>query len=277
MLIYGDTELRYKVPDFLKIDCKKVFSLITDFIKTKVEEAKARGIVMGLSGGTDSTVTAKLAVEALGRDNVLVLIMPEVESSPEDIKDAVEYAEMLGLNYKRIEITGIVESVLKSCGDDYYSAPRIAKGNVKARARMIVLYYFANKMNRLVLGTGNKSEILLGYFTKYGDGGVDLLPLGDLFKSQVRLLGDFLELPEKLVWKSPSPGLWPGHKAAEELGATYEVIDPILYLFEKGRSSDEIAKELKTERSLVDRIFQMVRGSEHKRRMPPICRITQSC
>jgi len=266
--------VRYQVPDFLKIDCKKVFDLITDFIRTKTEEAKAKGVVMGLSGGTDSTVTAKLAVEALGKDNVLVLIMPEIESNPEDIRDAVEYAEMLGLNYKRIEITRIIESILESCGDNYYSAPKIAKGNVKARARMVILYYFANKMNKLVLGAGDKSEILLGYFTKYGDGGVDLLPLGDLFKSQVRLLGDFLELPEKLVWKPPSPGLWPGHKAAEELGATYGVIDPILYLFERGRSSDEIAKELRIKKSLVNRIIQMVRKSEHKRRMPPICKIT---
>lgn len=262
-----------KIPEFLKINEKKVCTKIIDFIKFYVDSADADGVVVGLSGGVDSSVAARVAIEALGKQRVLALILPEKESNPVDIGDALELAQELKLNYKKLDITKPVVEILKLGGDEYKTAPKIAKGNVKARIRMVTLYYYANKMNRLVLGTGDKSEILLGYFTKYGDGGVDILPLGDLFKTQVRLLAEYLGIPNKIAWKPSSPGLWPGHKAVDELGASYEVIDQILYLYEKGYNVDRIVKDLNISISLVMDVFKAIEKGKHKRALPPICKI----
>lgn len=265
--------MRPFIPDFLKIDEKKAIEKIARFIRIHIKNSGASGVIFGLSGGVDSSVVAELAVNAVGLDKVLALILPEKESNSVDIRDAEKIAERLKLNYIKLDITNIVRGVLSLSNDDYTSTPRIAKGNVKARVRMVTLYYFANRLNRLVLGTGDKSELTLGYFTKYGDGGVDLLPLGGLFKTQVRLIADYLKIPEEIAWKPSSPGLWPGHKALDELGADYLVIDQILYFHERKLGMDEIAEKVNVSQNLVKSIFKRIAENKHKREPPPICRM----
>ncbi len=267
--------MRYKVLDYLKIDPEGTADSIVSFIRDYVNRSGASRVVLGLSGGADSAVLAALAVAALGADRVSALVMPEMESPPEDVADAEEVARLLGLDPLVIDITEGVEFVLRSFGDSYGSSPRLARGNVKARLRMVVLYYVANKTNSLVLGSSDRSEWLLGYFTKWGDGAADLYPLLGLYKTQVKLLGDHLGLPERIVWKPSSPGFWPGHLASEELGADYDVIDPILHLYvDRGASVEEISRTVGVDPEFVRRITSRVSASEHKRRFiagpPPI-------
>jgi len=259
---------RYSVPSYLRINEEKTVKRIINFIRNYIKGSGVAGVVLGLSGGSDSSVTAALAVRALGPSRVNALIMPDKESSPRSVSDAEHVARLLGIRYVRIDITPIVSSVLGAFGDDYSKAPKIPKGNVKARARMILLYYMANKENLIVLGTSDKSEWLLGYFTKWGDAAADVYPLINLYKSQVRLLGDYLELPEDIIWKPSTPDLWVKHRASEELGADYDVIDPILYHYvELSLSPKDIANKLNINLGLVKSIVSRVSLYEHKRKM----------
>jgi len=232
---------------------------IEEFIKRKVREANANGVVVGLSGGIDSTTTAFLCVRALGKERVLGVIMPEKGVTPEeDVKDAIEVCRILGINYKIVEISDIFNAFIRVLG----KSNKISEGNLKARIRMCILYYFANSMNYLVAGTGNKTELMLGYFTKYGDGGVDFLPIGGLYKTEVRELAKFLGVPEKIISKPPSAGLWRGQKDEEELGMSYDEIDTILKALENGKKVEEI------DGARVKRILEMIEKSDHKRSLP---------
>ena len=263
---------RYEVPPYLAIDVGRVAEKLSGCIAEYVEKAGVKGVVVGISGGVDSSTAAALAVRALGRNRVYGLIMPEKETNPKDLEDARRVAKHLGIRWREIDITGIVGSVLAAAGDDYDTAPRVAKGNVKARARMVLLYYHANKDNLLVLGTGDRSEILLGYFTKWGDGAVDLLPLGGLYKTQVRLLAEHLGVPEDIAWKPSSPGLWPGHRASQELGADYDVIDRILYhMVDLGLGDEEVAEKADAPVELVRAVRERIRATRHKRNPPQPC------
>mgnify|MGYP000253426476 CR=1 FL=1 len=259
---------KYSVPSYLRINEEKTVKRITNFIRDYIKESGVAGVVLGLSGGSDSSVTAALAVRALGPSRVNALIMPDKESSPRSVSDAERVAKLLGIRYVRIDITPVVSSVLGAFRDDYSKAPKIPKGNVKARARMILLYYMANKENLIVLGTSDKSEWLLGYFTKWGDAAADVYPLINLYKSQVRLLGDYLGLPEDIIWKPSTPDLWVKHRASEELGADYDVIDPILYHYvELSLSPEVIANKLNIDLGLVKSIVGRISLYEHKRKM----------
>lgn len=271
--------MRYEVPDYLKIDAAETAKSIVSFIKDYVDKSGLSGVVLGLSGGTDSSVLASLAVRALGANRVTALIMPEKESSPESVSSAREVARLLELNPLELDITEGVDFVLKSLGDSYETSPRVARGNVKARLRMVMLYYVANKTNSLVLGSSDRSEWLLGYFTKWGDGAADLYPLLNLYKTQVRLLGDYLGIPEYINWKPSSPDLWPGHRASDELGADYDVIDPVLYLYvDRGMGVEEISRATRVDLGLVSKIVSRVFASEHKRVFragPPPVKVSQ--
>lgn len=267
--------MRYEVPEYLKIDAARTAEAIETFIRSYVKASGASGVVLGLSGGTDSSVLAALATRALGAERVAALIMPDRESSPDGINDAKEVCRLLGLRPLIIDITEGVDFVLRSFGDTYESSQRVVKGNVKARLRMLMLYYLANKSGSLVLGASDRSEWLLGYFTKWGDGAADLYPLLNLYKTQVRLLGDHLGLPEHICWKPASPDLWPGHRASDELGAEYDVIDQILYLYvDKGVRVNDIALRVGVSVDLVNRIVARISATEHKRRIvagpPPV-------
>ena len=248
------------------VDYKSAIESITDCVRSYVKKAGANGIVLGLSGGIDSSVVATLAREAVGEKSVTALIMPEKEVPKETVEDAISIAEMLGINYYVINITGLVEETLKLFGSSYATADKKAKGNVKARQRMVLLYYYANTHNMLVAATSDRSEFLLGYFTKWGDASGDIYPILSLYKTQVRELGRHLGLPEKILNKPSSPQLWPGQTAEAELGLSYSVLDQILYLLiDKQEPIDSVCRKLKLQEELVKSVWNRVVENEHKR------------
>ncbi|AAB90242.1 NAD(+) synthase [Archaeoglobus fulgidus] len=240
---------------------EKVVERICDFIRGVVSSSGSTGVVLGLSGGVDSATVAYLCVRALGSERVFALIMPETGVTPEqDVEDAINVAESLGMEYKLIEINDIVRVFKEKAGE----GSKIAEANLKPRIRMVLNYYHANSMNRLVAGTGNKSELMVGYFTKYGDGGVDFLPIGDLYKTEVFQLAAYLGVPRRIIEKKPSARLWPGQTDEEEMGISYAELDEILKLIEKGERRDD---------EKFRRVVQMVERSRHKREMPPVARV----
>lgn len=232
-------------------------------IRRAVRQAQAKGIVLGLSGGIDSSLAAALCVRAVGRKNVLGLIMP-CHSDPADAADARLLARHLGIRVKRISLEKIFDLFVALLPE----GKGLARSNIKPRLRMITLYYHANKHNYLVCGTGNKSELMVGYFTKYGDGAVDLLPIADLYKRDVVALARLLGLPERIITKPPSAGLWKGQTDEGEMGITYAELDDILARSEK-KKPQVLSKDK------VRLVQRMMRVSEHKRRMPDIFTLTK--
>lgn len=248
------------------MDFKKVEGEILEFIRRTVNEADAKGAVIGLSGGIDSSVTANLCVRALGNRNVLGVIMPTGFTPTEDVADARDLAKTLGIETKCIEIDPIVNAFLESIP---VKANHIVQGNLRARTRMSILYFLANHLKYLVAGTGDKSESLIGYFTKYGDGGVDFLPVGHLYKTEVRELGAYLGLPPRITKKPSSPQLWKGQKATDEIPADYDVLDPLLKgLFDEQLEPEKLAAKLNLSTALIDEVRRRNAASEHKRRVP---------
>jgi len=234
---------------------------IEKFLLEQIEKNKSAGLILGLSGGIDSAVLAYLCKRNL-KEKTMVIIMPDTEITPEnETDDALKIVELIGLQYKLIDIKPIVDEYLK-----YLEPSDRAKGNLRARIRTNILYYYANTKNLLVLGSSDKSEYLLGYFTKYGDGASDLTPIISLYKLQVREFAKFLGIPKNVIEKKSSPHLWKGHEAEKELGSTYEVIDSILYcFFEKKLTIAETASLLNIEKSAVEHIYRLHLNSEHKR------------
>ncbi len=261
--------------DLTRIHMEKVVDICTSFIRGVVDEAGANVAVVGLSGGIDSSVVAALAVRALGRDRVVGVIMPDTRTTPEDdVKDAKDLASALGIRTLELRIDDAVDSVAKLVPDP---SPR-ALGNLRARVRMATLYLAANHLGGVVLGTGDKSEWLLGYFTKYGDGAADAYPILGLYKTQVRALGRRLGVPERIAVKPSGPKLFSKeHYAYVELGADYDVIDPVLYvIFEMGVREPAKAAELTgASESLVRRVIEMHESSRHKRATPPALMVDQ--
>lgn len=251
----------------LAIDAEAVRRQLVTFLRSYAASARATGYVIGLSGGVDSAVCAALAAEAVGKDHVLPLALPHATSASVDEEHARLVADALGLAMERVDITPIVEAVARACrAHPLPEGP--ALNNVKARARMIVLYAHANASGRLVLGTGNKSELLTGYFTKYGDGGADAYPIGDLYKTQVFALARHLALPREVVEKPPTAGLFPGQTDERELGVTYALLDRILSDVEAGHSPDLAAKRNAPHGAtpeIARAIEARVIASEHKR------------
>ncbi|MCK9571758.1 MAG: NAD+ synthase [Candidatus Omnitrophica bacterium] len=234
---------------------------IVFWIKSQVKSSGAKGIVLGLSGGIDSAVVAALCKEAVGKNKLLVLFMP-CKSNPQDLEDARLVAKKLKLKSKLVDLSGIHRCFLKTLPE----ANALAKSNLKPRLRMSTLYYFANKLNYLVCGTGNKSELMVGYFTKFGDGGVDILPIADLFKRQVRKLALELKIPQSVITKPPTAGLWQGQTDEGEMGITYDQLDDILDRFcHKKKQISDSAK--------VNKVKKMYANSEHKRKGAGICYI----
>lgn len=234
----------------------------------------ARGVVVGLSGGLDSSVVAYLCVKALGSERVLGLLLPDSDVTPKvDFDDALMIAENLGIQYRVLDIKPIVKAFHDSLSC-FGPSSKLAIGNLRARIRMCINYYFANLEGWIVAGCGDKSEILLGYFTKYGDGGCDFLPIGSLYKTQVRKLANFLGVPQRIVEKPSSPALWPNHLAEIEIGYSYQFIDPILHLLvDLGLSPIEVSSRLNVNLDDVIKIKNMIDSSNHKRSFPKIIEI----
>lgn len=230
------------------------------WIHSQVKDAGKKGIVLGLSGGIDSAVVAVLAVKALGRNRVLGVILP-CESHSQDEKYALMLAKKFRIKTKKVLLDKVFGSFLRSL-------PRgnaLAKVNLKPRLRMCALYYFAHALNYLVAGTGNKSELAVGYFTKHGDGGVDILPLGELLKTDVRILARELNIPEEIIKRPPSAGLWKAQTDEVEMGITYSELDNIITAIEK--------KSVKSiPRKKMEKVVRMMKNSDHKRAKTPVFR-----
>ena len=205
-------------PSVLEIDFSEAEKRICRFIKEYVENAGAKGIVLGLSGGIDSGTIAALSSRALGADNVLGLMLPEKENfSQKDIDDAKIVADKFNFQTQICDMTDVVECFYEAI-PVFEPTDRLCKGNIKARTRMIYLYYYANKLNRIVCGSSDKSETMMGYFTKWGDAAADITPIMDLYKTQVRKLAIHLGIPQELALKPSTPALWPNQTAENELG-----------------------------------------------------------
>lgn len=234
---------------------------IVGWLKQQTNATGAKGIVLGLSGGVDSSVVAALAKEAIGTKSVLALILP-CESQTRDGKDARAVARALGIRTQEIDLSGVYRVLLKILP----AGSRLARVNLKPRLRMAALYYFANTYNYLVCGTSNKSELAIGYFTKYGDGASDILPLGDLFKKQVVRLAYELGIPRYIIDKPPTAGLWQGQTDEGEMGITYPELDAILQ--GKLKKARPIVSSVK-----LRKVKEMAKRSMHKRQGPKICYI----
>ena len=229
---------------------------------------------MNISGGIDSAVTLHLAVQALGPERVTAITIPERDVTPgRDITDVMLHCKQLNLTCNTVEITPILH-VMRDILPRYDITDRITCGNIRSRLRMIVAYHHANIEGKLVIGTSNKTELLTGFFTKFGDGGVDFMPLGDLWKYNIKQLARYLEIPENIIKKAPSPGFYEGHTDEAELGLSYDNIDLILYSYEKGLTIKEISKDLSISTQEVARILKRVKANQHKRANPLILRLS---
>lgn len=256
------------ISEIPELNCKKTKETIVEFIKAKVCESKTDGVVVGLSGGIDSTLIAYLSCEALGSENVFGIVMPSATTPAEDKIHGVEIAQKLGIDYREIAIDGILNEYLSV---SQLEDNNLAIGNLKARIRMSIIYYFANHKNYLVSGTGNRSEILIGYFTKHGDGACDMEPIGNLYKTDVYKLSKFLDVPPEIIDKPPRAGLWNNQTDEDEIGMTYDLLDQILYLYsEKDRTREEIAEKLEISANDVDMIINKVIRNAHKSKVPEI-------
>ena len=236
---------------------------IVAWIKQKIEESHTDGVVVGLSGGVDSALTAVLCKRACP-DNILGVILP-CNSSKTDREHAELVAKQFDILFEVVGLESTFNTLTETLRDD--SSVPMAVANIKPRLRMTALYYFANKLNRLVVGTDNKSESMTGYFTKYGDGGVDILPLSDLYKYQVRELAAHVGVPKEIIEKPPSAGLWDDQTDEGEMGLSYNDLDRILEKMEKDGSMDD------EDPAMVDKVKKIIAQSEHKRNLPPVCKI----
>ncbi|MFB6265575.1 MAG: NAD+ synthase [Candidatus Nanohaloarchaea archaeon] len=249
------------------IDVETAAREVEEFLQDYLEESDAEGYAVGVSGGLDSAVTLKLAVEAVGSENVRGLVMPGKPSREENMEDARELCKELDVGFHEIDIEPAVDSFTSSVP---FKPGRVAEGNARVRTRMVLSYLVANQENLLVLGSSNKTEIMLGYFTKHGDGAADVKAIADLYKTEVRDLAGILGLDAKFVEKEPTAGMWEGQTDEDELGYSYGTIDQVLELLVEGdRSVEEVLVETGLKRDTVEDIAAMHENSEHKREPAP--------
>lgn len=249
------------INEILNQDYAAITNSIENFLTEQIEKNQVNGIILGLSGGVDSAVLAYICKRKL-KEKTLALIMPDTQITPRiETEDAMKMISLTGIEYKLIDIKPIVNEYLH-----YLEPNEWAKGNLRARIRTNILYYYANAKKYLVLGSSDKSEYLIGYFTKYGDGASDIVPIISLYKLQVREIAKFLGVPQNIIEKKSSPHLWKEHEAEKELGASYEEIDSILYcVIDKKLSIDKTSELLEIDKQMVEKIHQLYIKSAHKR------------
>lgn len=254
----------------LSIDTDQTRKILTEFIKTEITRAGFNRTLLGLSGGIDSALACFLAAEALGAENVLAIRMPYKTSSQESLDHAQLVIEQLGVQSLTVPITAMVDPLFEKLPD----MDKRRRGNVMARQRMIILFDQSEAFNGLVLGTGNKTEILLGYSTLYGDSACALNPIGDLYKTQVRELAKAVGVPEVLINKAPSADLWTGQTDEDELGFTYEQADSLLYLLIDKRLTPEECVERGFSKDFVKTVIRRVYKNQFKRVLPPTAKLS---
>jgi NAD+ synthase len=259
----------YKKAD-LSINTESVRQTLTGFIGDEMAKAGFKRAVVNLSGGLDSSVSCYLAVKAMGAENVLALRLPYKSSSPNSLEHAQLVIEALGVQSLTIPITDMADALIQRFPD----MNRVRQGNIMARLRMIVLYDQSAVFEGLAMGTGNKTEILLGYTTLYGDAACAINPLGDLYKTQIRMLARDLGVPQVIIDKPPSADLWFGQTDEGELGFTYEDVDQLLYLLVDQRYTPESCVQAGFTESFVRAVMDRVRRNQFKRVMPPIAKLS---
>ena len=242
-------------------DYNTIANRIQNGLEQKIKETNSKGVIFGLSGGIDSAVIAYLCNNVF-KEKTLAIIMPDSKVSPEsETSDAIKIVDELGLDYKLLDINSIHKEF-----NMVLEPEDKALGNLRARIRMNILYYYANLKNLIVLGSSDKSEFNIGYFTKFGDGAADILPIVSLYKTQVREMAKNLGINENIISKKSSPHLWPNHEAEHEIGATYEEIDIILYcILQNKLPIEQVIKESEIDEEKVQKIYQLYKKSAHKR------------
>ncbi|MFB6205108.1 MAG: NAD+ synthase [Haloglomus sp.] len=249
------------------VDVPRAVETAEQFLRESLADTGAGGYVVGVSGGLDSALATRVAVDAVGADAVTGLVLPAGPTADENTRDAVDLCERLGVDNRVVDIKPLVDAVAETAPVDL---DRLTRGNIQARMRMVLLYEAANRRDALVLGPENRSEYLLGYFTKHGDGAVDVAPLRRLYKTEFYELARGVGLDERFIEKQPSAELWEGQTDEAELGADYATIDPVLVgLVERGQSVETVAAETDTDRDLVERLAERWTSSAHKRAQPP--------
>jgi NAD+ synthase len=261
----------FELPAELAIDTDAARRITREFVRAQLRQAGFERALLGLSGGIDSALVAYLVAEAMGPERLLAVLMPYRTSSPESRADAEEVVRRLGCASELVDISAMVDGYFatRSGGE----ASPLRRGNAMARARMIVLYDHSVTWQGLVVGTGNKTETLIGYTTLWGDSASAFNPIGDLYKTQVRQLAQAVGVPDAIIRKAPSADLWPGQTDEAEVGFSYAEVDRILFrLVDRRWSIDEVVAD-GFERITVERVDRMVAGSEFKRQVPPIAKI----
>ena len=253
----------------LDLNLKEVHNELVEFLRENFKKAGFSKAVLGLSGGIDSALVAYLLRDALGKENVLAIMMPYKSSNPDSLNHAKLVVEDLGINSKTIEITDMIDAYFKNEKE----ATSLRMGNKMARERMSILFDYSSKENALVVGTSNKTEIYLGYSTQFGDSACALNPIGDLYKTNIWDLSRYLKIPNELIEKKPSADLWEGQTDEQEMGLTYKEADQVLYrMLEENKTTEEVLAE-GFNKDLVDNIVRRINRSEYKRRMPLIAKI----
>jgi NAD+ synthase len=256
------------------IEPKHALEVITDFIRSQMQQTGFTRLVVGLSGGVDSAAVAYLAARAIGPENILAIRMPYRTSSEASETDALRVVDDLGCRTERIEITPMVEPMLERISGEDPAATNVRRGNVMARQRMIILYDRSAAFDALVIGTSNKTEALLGYGTLHGDMAAALQPIGDLYKTQLRAVARELGVPEEVVAKPPSADLWPGQTDEGELGRSYDALDRVLFALVDRRWTIDRCVDAGLERSLVEWVAGRVARMEFKRQLAPVAKLS---
>ncbi|MFZ4525196.1 MAG: NAD+ synthase [Chlorobium sp.] len=254
----------------LHLDYPMVEDILKAFLFNEIRKFGFNSIVLGLSGGIDSAVVCELAVRALGADNVLALMMPYSSSSPESIEHAELMIQKLGIRSEELPITPVVDSFFSLIPKDQF----LRMGNIMARTRMVFLYDVSARDGRLVAGTSNKTELLLGYGTLFGDMASAVNPIGDLYKTQLRGLARHLSIPEPIIAKTPSADLWEGQSDEDDLGFSYEAVDLLLYMMLEKRMDKQAILAEGVAKPFYDRVRKMVVRNQYKRMMPVIAKIS---